>query len=72
MTSMSDKIKIVCKVLTFFIPYLFRLATQRIDAIRHRWTWHSMSDAKAVIVFGGSFAGIELARRLSETLPTGY
>ncbi|KAK0654817.1 hypothetical protein B0T16DRAFT_424041 [Cercophora newfieldiana] len=40
------------------------------------WTWRPTPTpdtvTKNVVVLGGSFAGIELVRRLVETLPTGY
>ena len=68
----SDKIKILFKALAFFIPYLIRRAVQRIAAIHHSWTWRPTPDTQNVVVLGGSFAGIELVRRLAETLPTGY
>ncbi|KAI8667777.1 Pyr-redox-2 domain-containing protein [Fusarium keratoplasticum] len=67
-----DSIKLVGKALNFFIPYLGTLAVQRVAAIYHNWTWHDTPDAQNVVVIGGSFAGIELAKRLAETLPTGY
>ncbi|KAL6365434.1 hypothetical protein LRP88_01428 [Fusarium phalaenopsidis] len=67
-----DSIKIVGKALNFFIPYLGTLAVQRIAAANHNWTWHNTPNAQNVVVIGGSFAGIELAKRLAETLPTGY
>ncbi|KAK5653695.1 hypothetical protein OQA88_8726 [Cercophora sp. LCS_1] len=54
-----------------YLPYLFKLPAQRISAIHHNWTWHPTPDAKNVVVVGGSFAGIELVKRLAETLPTG-
>jgi NADH dehydrogenase FAD-containing subunit len=47
-------------------------AMQQIQAVGHRWTWHDTENAKNVVIIGGSYAGIHLARRLSETLPTGY
>ncbi|RSL42401.1 hypothetical protein CEP53_012216 [Fusarium sp. AF-6] len=67
-----DSIRLVGKALNFFIPYLGTLAAQRVAAIYHNWTWHDTLDAQNVVVIGGSFAGIELAKRLAETLPTGY
>jgi NAD(P)H-nitrite reductase large subunit len=67
-----DSIKLVGKALSFFIPYLGTLAAQRVAAIYHNWTWHDTPDAQNVVVIGGSFAGIELAKRLAETLPTEY
>ncbi|KAF4981714.1 hypothetical protein FZEAL_2516 [Fusarium zealandicum] len=60
------------KAIGFFIPYLFRVAVQRAVAVHHSWTWRNTAESKSVVVLGGSFAGIELVRRLAETLPTGF
>ncbi|RYO88690.1 hypothetical protein DL766_004430 [Monosporascus sp. MC13-8B] len=68
----SDNFKLICKALGFFVPYLGRRAVQRVAAAYHSWTWQDTADAKNVVVLGGSFAGIELVKRLAETLPTGY
>lgn len=68
----SDNVKLIGKALGFFLPHLGRVAFQRVAALRHAWTWQDTADAKNVVVLGGSFAGIELATRLAETLPTGF
>ncbi|KFY14773.1 hypothetical protein V492_02420 [Pseudogymnoascus sp. VKM F-4246] len=68
----SDHIKIIGKALKFYFPLLVRLAIQRIAALLHSWTWRDTADFKNVVVIGGSFAGMELVKRLSETLPTGF
>jgi len=47
-------------------------AVQKVQAIYHSYTYKAIPDARNVVVIGGSFAGIMLARRLAETLPTGY
>ena len=71
-TMTFDKLKLFAKVLSFFIPYGLKLLFQRVAALHHKWTYKATSTAKNVVVLGGSFAGLELARRLSETLPTGH
>ncbi|WP_234038537.1 FAD-dependent oxidoreductase, partial [Erythrobacter sp. YJ-T3-07] len=48
------------------------MAVQRIAAVYHNWTWRDRAQAKNVVVIGGSFAGIQLVKRLAQTLPTGY
>jgi NADH dehydrogenase FAD-containing subunit len=68
----SDTLVLAKNVLAFLVTYLPQAALQRLAAAYHRWTWHARDDAKTVVVLGGSFAGIELVRRLCETLPTGY
>ncbi|EFE42690.1 Amid-like NADH oxidoreductase, putative [Trichophyton verrucosum HKI 0517] len=45
---------------------------QHIQAIGHRWLYQATPSPKNVVVLGGSYAGIHLAQRLTETLPTGY
>jgi NADH dehydrogenase FAD-containing subunit len=45
---------------------------QQIYAASHGWTYAETENAKNVVITGGSYAGIWLARQLSETLPTVY
>lgn len=68
----SDHFKLIAKALGFFVPYFGKVAVQRVASTYHAWTWQAISDAKNVVVVGGSFAGIELVKRLAETLPTGF
>ena len=68
----SDQFRLITKALGFFVPYLGKFVTQKIAATYHSWTWRATPDAKNVVVIGGSFAGIELVKRLAETLPTGF
>jgi NADH dehydrogenase FAD-containing subunit len=69
---LSDQAKLIGKALGFFLPHLGTAIIQRVAALLHRWTWQNTTDAKKVVVIGGSFAGIQLVKRLAETLPTGY
>ncbi|KAF2793767.1 FAD/NAD(P)-binding domain-containing protein [Melanomma pulvis-pyrius CBS 109.77] len=70
----SDKLRLVAHIFTFIVPYAFTLIRQRISAIIHRQTYKVLpnSQIKTVVVIGGSFAGFQLVKRLTETLPTGY
>lgn len=68
----SDKVKILAKAMGFYVPYLGRTAIQRAAAYSHRLSWMNVPDGRNIVVVGGSFAGIELVKRLAETLPTGY
>ncbi|EZF29981.1 hypothetical protein H109_05499 [Trichophyton interdigitale MR816] len=45
---------------------------QKISAVGHRWTYRETPSPKNVVVLGGSYAGVHLAQRLTESLPTGY
>jgi apoptosis-inducing factor 2 len=55
---------------------MVNLVAQRISqqfyALGHRSTYREVAKPKNVIVLGGSYAGVYLAQRLTETLPTGY
>ncbi|KAF2179497.1 putative amid-like NADH oxidoreductase [Zopfia rhizophila CBS 207.26] len=68
----SDKLRLLAKILTFFLPYTLTLLRQRIGALHHKWTYKATPNPKNVVVIGGSFAGFQLVKRLTETLPNGY
>lgn len=66
----------VLKFLKFSFPFLVsfglkRLA-QRIGALLHSIQYKPGPSPKNVVITGGSFAGIALARRLCGSLPSGY
>ncbi|KAF2721086.1 FAD/NAD(P)-binding domain-containing protein [Polychaeton citri CBS 116435] len=67
-----DEARLIGKAITFLVPFISQLIVQRIAAIIHRWAYQAKPQAKHVVVVGGSFAGLELAKGLCETLPTGY
>ncbi|KAL4993020.1 hypothetical protein BDV10DRAFT_200069 [Aspergillus recurvatus] len=69
---MSESWEFYSKALRAMLGLSVQRAMQQIRAVGHRWTWHDTENAKNVVIIGGSYAGIHLARRLSETLPTGY
>lgn len=66
-----DVLRLVASTLPA-IPFLFRRLVQKIYAVRHKYTYERTAHPKNVVVVGGSFAGLQLVRRLTETLPTGY
>jgi NAD(P)H-nitrite reductase large subunit len=69
-----DKFHLFKAVLAFIIPYSFTALRQKISAIIHKQTYHSLppSSCKNVVVIGGSFAGAEIVKKLVHGLPTGY
>ena len=67
-----DKIKLSFLFIRFLVPFSFNALYQLLASVVHRWTYQSVENAQNVIVIGGSFAGVELTRRLAESLPTGY
>ncbi|KAI3390550.1 hypothetical protein diail_9211 [Diaporthe ilicicola] len=66
----------VVKFIKFSFPYLvslgFKRLAQRIGAFLHGLTYKPGPSPKNVVVVGGSFAGILLAQRLCESLPSGH
>lgn len=68
----SDKLQFYGKIIRFIVPYALTRLYQRVQALSHRWTYKEVPSPKNVVVLGASFAGVQLAKRLSETLPTGY
>ncbi|KAF2092464.1 oxidoreductase [Rhizodiscina lignyota] len=69
---LPDKIKLFVEIFRVAIPFLGRIIIERIQASYHRWTYKAIPSPKNVVIVGGSFAGFELAKRLCESLPTGY
>ncbi|RFU24862.1 hypothetical protein B7463_g11476, partial [Scytalidium lignicola] len=51
---------------------VLRQRFQAIYAIIHRKTYRMLPSSRQVLVLGGSFAGTSVARRLANTLPSGY
>jgi NADH dehydrogenase FAD-containing subunit len=68
----SDKLKIIGKVILLLIPFGLKWLRQKPLAVQHGWSYKALPTAHNVVVIGSSFAGIELVKRLAETLPTGY
>ncbi|KAL2869639.1 NAD(P)/FAD-dependent oxidoreductase [Aspergillus lucknowensis] len=68
----SDTLKMFSRGLAWFIPYLLRQGLHTFYAMYHGWTYHATSNPKHIVVIGGSFAGLELVKRLTQTIPTGY
>lgn len=68
----TDKIRLIGKIIALVIPYGLKRLGQLIFAFHHQWTYKATETPQNVIVIGASFAGVALAKRLIETLPTGY
>ncbi|KAL4783571.1 hypothetical protein BJX76DRAFT_368320 [Aspergillus varians] len=67
-----DKLTLITKTLPWYLPFLIRGTLQRLSAIWHKHTYAETPNAQTIVVIGGSFAGLQTVRRLTETLPTGY
>lgn len=68
----SDKIRLFAKYLPLLLTFALKFLSQRVQATLHRLTYRSLPSSQNVIVIGGSFTGVWLARRLAESLPSGY
>lgn len=68
----SSTVHILCTLTSTSLRYLLQLTWQKILAARHRRAYKATADPKNVVVIGASFAGLQVAQRLTETLPTGY
>lgn len=70
--AVSDVLKFIKFSIPFLASYGLRRIAQRIAAFLHAREYKSGSSPKNVVIIGGSFAGIFLAKRLCESLPSGY
>lgn len=70
--AVRDVLKFIKFSFPFVLSYGLRRLAQRISAFLHALEYKPGSSPKNVIIIGGSFAGILLAKRLCESLPSGY
>jgi thioredoxin reductase len=68
----SDKLRLFGKFFPVILKFALSLLVERIQAFAHRFTYKNIPSSQNVVVVGGSFAGAFLAKRLAESLPTGY
>jgi NADH dehydrogenase FAD-containing subunit len=68
----SDKLRFFGKFFPVVLKFGLSLLVERIQAFAHHFTYKPVSSCQNVVVVGGSFAGAFLAKRLAESLPTGY
>jgi NADH dehydrogenase FAD-containing subunit len=59
-------------IIVTMMDYIPMLINQNLSALRHRLTYKLLPSTLNVLVIGGSYTGIHLAKRLAESLPTGY
>ncbi|KAH8656586.1 oxidoreductase [Tricladium varicosporioides] len=67
-----EKVRLILNITPTLFGYIFTLLSQRIRATIHKYTFDQTPNPKQVVVLGGSFTGLALARRLAESLPSGY
>lgn len=69
---LPDSFRFYATYLVVFFKITITELFQQVHALEHRFTYRQTSSPKNVVVIGGSFAGFYLAKRLSNSLPTGY
>lgn len=71
---LSDILTLVFLMLRDLPSFALSALTRKIAAVVHSYTYKTLPSAqtKNVIVIGGSFTGYYVAKRLTETLPSGY
>ncbi|KIX96526.1 uncharacterized protein Z520_07792 [Fonsecaea multimorphosa CBS 102226] len=69
---MFAKFVFCLRLLGFTLSLSFQRLCIYLSTKIHRLRYHSVPDPRNVVIIGGSFAGYFLAKRLSESLPTGY
>lgn len=70
--AVRDVLKFIKFSFPFVLSHGLRRLAQRISAFLHALEYKPGSSPKNVVIIGGSFAGILLAKRLCESLPSGY
>jgi len=68
----SNKLRLFTRYLPVILKYALKFLYQRLEATLHRRTYRLLPSSQNVLVIGGSFTGVWLARRLTESLPSGY
>jgi NADH dehydrogenase FAD-containing subunit len=68
----NDKLRLGLKCTNILFPFALQLLSQRLLALAHRWTYRAVPSPKEITVIGGSFTGVQIAQRLTETIPKGY
>jgi hypothetical protein len=68
----SERVRLFLAYSRLVPELLFKTLVQRIKTLSHSYTYRSVPSPLNVVVLGGSFTGTQLARRLVNSLPTGY
>ncbi|KAJ3453722.1 hypothetical protein MRS44_017969 [Fusarium solani] len=67
-----DSVRIFTNFTSMIFESSAKIVSQQVHAVYHRYTYQASPDARNVVVLGGSFAGLQLAKRLSQSLPSGF
>ncbi|KAK4496734.1 hypothetical protein PRZ48_012717 [Zasmidium cellare] len=67
-----DTLRLILVALKFVVPFAFPALIDQIQVIIHKRTYKAVDSPKNVVVVGGSFAGVQVAQKLANSVPTGY
>jgi apoptosis-inducing factor 2 len=70
--AVRDVLKFIKFSIPFLVSYGLKRLAQSIGALLHAFSYKPGPSPKNVVIIGGSFAGISLARKLCGSLPSGY
>lgn len=68
----ADGLRIIFKILGIFLPHLFRILSLKFTEARHNRTYKPVASPKNIVIIGGSFAGVKVAKWLADAVPTGF
>lgn len=67
-----ESVRIYTNFFSLILESSMTVLGQQVGALHHRLNYRASPDALNIVVIGGSFSGLQLARRLSNSLPSGY
>lgn len=67
-----DKLRLTRKISPLIITYIAQQLARYIRSLIHARTYSPGPAPKNIVIIGGSFTGWQLAKRLTQTLPSGY
>lgn len=67
-----DQLRLIALFAKFLLPYGFEALAAHLQAAVHKRTYTLVELPQNVVVIGGAYAEVELAKKLANTLPTGY
>ncbi|KAI9732626.1 MAG: hypothetical protein M1834_003962 [Cirrosporium novae-zelandiae] len=67
-------LKLTFRILNVITTFFITAAHHRLTSIYHRLTYHALPPEKCrnILILGGSFAGLQAARLLAHSVPTGH
>lgn len=67
-----DKLRLARKITPVALSFMLAQLAHFIKALLHRLTYKPTIQPRNIVVIGGSFTGLHLAKRLTQTIPSGY